>query len=163
MLMISALAGALLAAQAMDKPAAGKAPSSERAIGWVSLRYQRTNGRMGPGKDYAIAWEYHRRGLPMEVLRRSSEWTRVRDFDGDVVWMHNAVLRQRATALVIAGAPVNLRTNNKRRLRVIARLAPGVQVRVLDCDPTFCLVRVKDLEGRMAKNRLWGNVSVKAQ
>lgn len=157
MLMVWVLAGMLQATQATEKHEAEPA-----AIGWASLQYQRTNGRAGPGKDYAVVWEYHERGLPMAVLRRSSEWTRVRDFEGDVVWMHNSVLRDRATALVTRGEPVDLLVGSQRRPRVVARLAPGVLVRVLGCSAGTCHVRVRDMEGRMAKNRLWGNVSVKA-
>lgn len=163
MLLIWALAGILQTTQAAQQPAANAPEPAGKIVGWASLQYQRTNGRAGPGRDYDVVWEYHERGLPMAILRRSSEWTRVQDFDGDIVWMHNSVLRDRATALVTKGEPADLVAGSKRRERVLARVAPGVLVRVLGCDTDTCEVRVRDREGRIAKNRLWGNVSVKAK
>ncbi len=123
---------------------------------WASLVYNRTNGRIGPGQTYSIKWEYHRKNLPVIVLRKASQWSQVKDMDGDVIWMHNSVLRERKTALVIGTTPISLFGKGRKKNRPIARLQPGVLVRILTCTPTRCQIRVQDKTGWIDAQALWG-------
>jgi SH3-like domain-containing protein len=125
---------------------------------WASLGYARTNGRTGPGEDYTIRWVYHRKYLPVQVLRRASEWSQIKDVDGDVVWIHNAQLRTRKMAFVIGEAPALLMGARRKRRKSIARLAPGVLVRIESCQIEECQIRVRDKTGWIAKSALWGPV-----
>src|SRR5262245_2528471 len=55
---------------------------------FVSLKVEGARGRRGPDDDQTILWVYQRVGLPLLVTGESGPWRRVRDPDGDVVWMH---------------------------------------------------------------------------
>jgi len=125
---------------------------------WASLVYSRTRGRAGPSMEFQIKWIYHRRHLPVKVLRRASEWTQIEDMDGDILWMHNSVLDKRRTALVISSDPAFLYREFDETDRIIARIAPNVIVRVLRCFPKACEVVVKEKQGWVKVEDLWGPV-----
>jgi SH3-like domain-containing protein len=43
--------------------------------------------RVGPGEDYGVRFVYHRRHLPVRVLRIKENWRLVEDPDGVRGWM----------------------------------------------------------------------------
>lgn len=140
-------------------PVQAAASQPAQSTQWVSLSYGRTYGRAGPGRDYPIRWEYHRKNLPLLLLRRASEWSRVQDVDGDITWMHNSLLSDnRPTAIVIATEPVPLYALGTKKQKTLARLAPGVVLRIESCQDIWCTVRIKDKKGRVRANTLWGAV-----
>jgi len=49
---------------------------------FVSLRAKAVNMRTGPGVRYLVDWVYKRRNMPMEVVKESGTWRKVRDFQG---------------------------------------------------------------------------------
>ncbi len=66
-----------------------------------SLRYSAVHGRRGPDLDHPIVWRYEREGLPMLIVRETHGWRRVRDPDGDEVWMQARMLSEAPTAMVV--------------------------------------------------------------
>jgi SH3-like domain-containing protein len=123
---------------------------------WASLIYKSTNGRAGPGKAFHKLWIYHRKYLPVKILRKSSQWSQIKDMDGTVLWMHNSVLNKRKTALVISTQPAYLYGIGRKREKTIARLAPNVIVRIDICEKVQCKVRIKDQIGWINIADLWG-------
>ena len=49
---------------------------------WASLRADEVNLRVGPGLRFPIEWQYHRRDLPVEILREVEVWRLIEDQDG---------------------------------------------------------------------------------
>ncbi len=155
LLIILGFASAINSAHGQEDIASGK---PAEAADWASLVYGRTNGRAGPDKDFKISWVYHQRYLPVKVLRRASEWSRIEDMDGDVLWMHNSVLGERRTAIIISRQPEPLQQSASPTSRTLARIAPKVIVRVLHCTASRCQVSVKGKQGWVNSNALWGAV-----
>jgi len=60
---------------------------------FASLRYGLVNGRIGPSTDHQVAFEYERAGMPVLIIKETTDWARVRDFEGDEVWIHVGQLR----------------------------------------------------------------------
>ena len=44
---------------------------------FVSLKNSKTNVRRGPDRSYPIAWEFNRRGLPVEIIREYENWRQI--------------------------------------------------------------------------------------
>ncbi|MCF6294011.1 MAG: hypothetical protein L3J04_11525 [Robiginitomaculum sp.] len=124
---------------------------------WASLVFKSTNGRAGPGTEFHKLWVYHRKYLPVSILRKAREWSKIEDMDGTVLWMHNSVLNNRKTALVISAQPTYLYGTGRKREKVIARLAPNVIVRIDVCEKSWCQVRIKDQTGWIIAADLWGD------
>ena len=59
---------------------------------FVSLKSDKVNMRVGPGKKYAIDWRYERKGLPVEVIQEFDRWRKVRDADGTEGWVKSGYL-----------------------------------------------------------------------
>lgn len=123
---------------------------------WASLTYNKTNGRIGPSKQFPILWFYHSKYLPVKILRKSREWSKIEDMDGVVLWMHNSVLNTRRTALVISEQPTHLFGTGRKSNQVIARVEANVIVYIDICEKTRCQVRVSDQTGWINIADLWG-------
>ena len=77
-----------------------------------SLRYSAVHGRQGPNLDHPILWRYEREGLPMLVVRETHGWRRVRDPDGDEVWMQARMLSATRTGHSMLATSVYTMTPN---------------------------------------------------
>lgn len=108
---------------------------------------------------YAIKWTYLRRGLPLEILEEYGNWRQIRDWSGESGWIHEALLSSRRTALVSPWdlkAVVPLRAAPKPNAPVTARLQPKLLVRISSCVGGWCHIAVKDVDGYVRQDRLWG-------
>ncbi len=128
---------------------------------FATLRSDEVNFRSGPGTRYPIEWVYKRRDLPVRVEREFEVWRLVRDQEGVKGWVHQATLAPRRTAIVI-GAPNGpehtLRRDARDYASPVARLKPGVIVRLRSCEATspWCQAQVGDYRGWMKRADLWG-------
>lgn len=130
---------------------------------FVSLKAKRVNLRIGPGRDYAVAWLYTRSGVPMEVIQEYDNWRRVRDAEGTEGWVYQSLLSGERTAMT---APwmrggnkqefINMHREARSNANVIARLEPGVVVRVKTCDGEWCEALADGVDGWVAQDEIWG-------
>ncbi|MEO1568415.1 MAG: SH3 domain-containing protein [Pseudomonadota bacterium] len=119
-----------------------------------SLRYSAVNGRAGPGKDHQILWRYERQGLPVLIIKESRDWRRVRDPDGDEVWIRGNQLSAAAHALV--RRETVLRASPDPEARPVAKLAEGVLAELGPCDAGWCRLETPRGKGWAARADLWG-------
>ena len=119
-----------------------------------SLRYSAVHGRQGPNLDHQILWRYEREGLPMLVVRETHGWRRVRDPDGDEVWMQARMLSESRTALVTR--EVELKRAPDTDSRSTAHLKAGVIANLLACENGWCEIKIDRKSGYLPQNILWG-------
>ncbi len=119
-----------------------------------SLRYSAVHGRQGPNLDHPILWRYEREGLPMLVVRETHGWRRVRDPDGDEVWMQARMLSSVRTALVTREVELKRRPSEDAASK--ARLKSGVIAELGDCESGWCEVEIGRERGWVSKSVLWG-------
>jgi SH3-like domain-containing protein len=130
---------------------------------FVSLKAAKVNMRVGPGIDYAISWRYTRSGMPMEVIQEYDNWRKVRDAEGAEGWINQALLSGERTAIA---APwmrnrgeevyVEMYGDREARGRLVAKLAPGVVLRVNGCDGNWCESTVDGASGWVSQQEIWG-------
>lgn len=128
---------------------------------FATLRSEEVNFRSGPGTRYPIEWVYKRRDLPVQIEREFEVWRLVRDQEGVKGWVHQATLAPRRTAIVLGapnGAEQVLRRDARDDAGSVARLKPGVIVRLRSCEATspWCQAQVGDYRGWMKRTDLWG-------
>lgn len=119
-----------------------------------SLRYSAVHGRQGPNLDHPILWRYEREGLPMLVVRETHGWRRVRDPDGDEVWMQARMLSATRTALVTRETELMRAPGNEGRAK--ARLRQGVIVELKSCEAGWCAIEIGRQSGWAPTDALWG-------
>ena len=124
---------------------------------FVSLKSSTANARIGPSFDHDVRWTLARRGLPLLVVAETGDnWRKVRDPEGDEMWIHVSQLSGRATALVLGEAPIALASSDAPGGPERARLEPGVIVEVLGCTEQLCRVRAGRFSGFVSRRGLWG-------
>lgn len=124
---------------------------------FAALRADEVYMRLGPGKRYPIEWVYKRRDLPVQIEREFEEWRLVRDQENTKGWVHQAILAPRRTGVVVGGEQV-LRRDARDDGAAVARLKPGVIVRLRSCDAAsdWCQTQVQDYRGWMKRTEVWG-------
>lgn len=152
-------------AQAPDGRSAGKGSVSGLPIPrFVSLKSDEVNLRAGPGKDYPTQWVFRRAGLPVEIVEEFESWRQVRDADGVMGWVNQALLSGRRTAQVLpwdikAGTPppkLELKADDSERATATALVEAGVIANLQSCDSRWCYVTVERFRGYIEQSKLWG-------
>jgi SH3-like domain-containing protein len=152
-------------AQATEGQSASKGSVSGLPIPrFVSLKSDEVNLRAGPGKDYPTQWVFRRAGLPVEVLQEFESWRQVRDADGVMGWVNQALLSGRRTAQVLpwevkAGTPppkLELKEDDSERATATALVEAGVIANLQSCDSRWCYVTVETFRGYIEQSKLWG-------
>lgn len=128
---------------------------------YVSLKAERVNLRVGPGRDYPVSWLFLKAGLPMEVIQEYDNWRRVRDSEGSEGWVFHSLLSGERTALTAPwlkgkAATVEMRRAATNESRVVALMEPGVLAHVSECSFGWCRVSASGTEGFVTQNELWG-------
>ncbi len=126
---------------------------------FAALRADEVYMRVGPGKRYPIEWVYKRRDLPVQIEREFEDWRLVRDQENTKGWVHQATLAPRRTGVVVGGEQV-LRRDARDDAAPVARLKPGVIVRLRSCDAAsdWCQTQVQDYRGWMKRTEVWGTL-----
>ena len=142
---------------------AAKGPSGLPLPRFVSLKSKKVNIRIGPSTDYAVSWMYMKSGTPMEVIQEYENWRRVRDADGTEGWVNQALLSGDRTAVA---APwmrgkgteifVNMRRDPVNAGALVAKLQPGVQLNITECNGDWCHAEANGTEGWVPQAEVWG-------
>ena len=157
------LGGGLGAGSTAHAQGAAKGPSGLPLPRFVSLKAKRVNLRVGPGRDYAVAWLYTKSGVPMEVIQEYDNWRRVRDAEGTEGWVYQSLLSGDRTAIT---APwknsdgqedfIDMHREARGSADIVARLEPGVVVEVKACDGDWCEAEADGISGWVVQSEIWG-------
>ena len=166
-----ALTAGLLIQAAVPTPAnaqtTNKGASGLPLPRFVSLKATKVNMRIGPGKDYAVAYRYMKSGVPMEIIQEYDNWRRVRDSEGTTGWIHGSLLSGARTAgtspwlkLIGSEDTVTLYSKPAAQAKAVAYLEPGVIGAIGTCDGAWCEFKVdysdRTLSGFVNQAELWG-------
>lgn len=146
-------------AEARAAEALRTGPSGLPLPRFVSLAASEVNVRVGPSRRHKVKWIFKKRGLPVEIIAEFGNWRRVRDSDGEVGWIHGALLSGERTALVSPWAEegvVPLRAEAAATAEPVAYLEPLVLTSVEGCDGSWCHVSVQRWRGAVPQRLLWG-------
>ena len=141
-----------------DCPAGVKqdTPSGYCVPRWLSLKRGEVYGRKGPGKDYPTVFTYHARGLPVQVVDETSEWRKVCDPDGGVVWVASAMVDGRRTVMAQGQAPLALRKAPDDAAAPSAYLRPRAIAALGRCRAGWCEVNADGAAGWVKASDVWG-------
>lgn len=129
---------------------------------FVSLKSEKVNMRIGPGRQFKVDWMYLRKGLPMEIIQEYDNWRKVRDQDGNEGWILHSLLSGLRTAVVAPwdkasnAQTISMYREASATSQQVARLQPGVVAEVLSCEAEWCRLTVQDTEGFVEKKSVWG-------
>jgi len=160
---LMALLGALMMAASPVVAQETKGSSGLPLPRFVTLKPKKVNLRVGPGQDYAASWLYQRQGLPVEIIQEYDNWRRIRDADGTEGWvLHSLVSGDRAAIAAPwmrnkgANVFVNLRSDSRDSASVLAKLQPGVIIKIDECNGLWCHGETQGVEGWVSQAEIWG-------
>ena len=143
----------------MGQPAAAadrQTPSGLPVPRYVSLKFDRVNARAGPGDDHRLLWVYKVKGLPVQVVAETSEWRRVCDPEGSLVWVHKRTTDGRRTVMNTKTDRITLLRRPKPDARTAAFLNPRALATLDKCEKGWCRVKVDGVSGWAREGDLWG-------
>ncbi len=126
---------------------------------FVSLKSDRVNVRVGPSREYNIAWTFVHTGLPVEIINEFENWRQIRDWEGKQGWVFRSLLSGRRTALVTPWEKSDrtpLRARSRSDADIVAELDPFVLTTVSECAGGWCRVSGENYEGWLDQTRLFG-------
>lgn len=123
---------------------------------WATIRFDEVNMRVGPSQEYKIEWVYHRRGLPVKVVRVREGWRLVRDHEGTQGWIASSQLHPDRGAMVVGEGLADIRESASGSSALKWRAEPGVVGKLADCEEAWCEVDIAGHKGWMRADRLWG-------
>jgi SH3-like domain-containing protein len=121
---------------------------------YSSLRYDKVNGRSGPSLDYPVSWTYERLGLPVVIVRESQEWRKIRDPQGDEVWVHRRMLAGERTAITTTRGAMY--RDPDVDAGALATYQAGAVMTLGECGGDWCRVEAEGRKGWAPKQQLWG-------
>ncbi len=121
---------------------------------FASLRYEKVNLRTGPGMQYMVEWVYQRKLTPVEVINKYKDWLQIRDIEKTTGWVRQDQVTSARTA--ITTTVTLLYRDNNVDSATLARIEAGVFVSLEKCEGAFCQIRVKDYQGWVVRQHLWG-------
>jgi SH3-like domain-containing protein len=148
--------GAVSGAKQTARPASASAPAAPIQPYFVSLKGDKVFMRDSPREDSPVKWIYHRKGLPVEVLASYEVWRRVQDLDGEIGWIHQALLSRERTAVVTGKDDAPIRKGYSADAAQVAAAKPGAIGRLIACKADACEVKFNGLTGWLERSRLWG-------
>ena len=123
---------------------------------WGSLKYKKTYLRTGPSKENKVLWTYKKKGLPLRIMRKRSDWYYVEMADKEKGWVNSSQVSTKRTIIVIAEGLIPLRENPSTNSRIIAKVEKNAIGDLLKCERVICEIDFYDVIGFVKKEFLWG-------
>lgn len=125
---------------------------------FASVRAGVVNMRTGPGRRYPIDWVLTKRSQPIEIIAEFETWRQIRDWQGDIGWVHRTMLTSRRTVMLKEAAFLYRRPD--RAATPLAELGPRVIGDLLKCEAQWCRIEVDGTQGRfrgwVVATSIWG-------
>ena len=121
---------------------------------YSSIKNAPANGRAGPSQDYPVRWQYQMKGLPVVVIRETADWRKIRDPQGDEVWIHRALLTGDPTVITMYEGQIFRSRDDGAE--IVARFPSGLVMKLERCDGAWCEVSTGDFRGWALRRQLWG-------
>ncbi|MDY6990486.1 MAG: SH3 domain-containing protein [Thermodesulfobacteriota bacterium] len=121
----------------------------------LAVNVGQANVRSGPGTDHDIMWSVGKY-YPLDVLKESGSWYKVRDFEDDEGWIHGSLLKK-IPALTVKAPLVNVREGPGTTFRVLLQAEKGVSFKRLEKKGGWFKVQHQDGEvGWVHQSLVWG-------
>lgn len=126
---------------------------------FASLRSNKINTHVGPGKQYPIEWSYERQNMPVEIVAEFENWRQIRDLDGAMSWVHVSLLSGHRYAITTKQTR-ELKEKPEDKSKIVASLEPNVIVSLKKAQGEWIQVESRSDKGKyigwLKNNQIWG-------
>ncbi len=102
----------------------------------ISVSGSVVNVRSGPGKNHPVLWQLYS-GCPLKVIKKSGNWIKAVDYEGDTGWLHQSLLSKKNSLIVLSRKArvvqnrVNVRSGPGKKHGVLFRLGKNENLKLL--------------------------------
>jgi SH3-like domain-containing protein len=122
----------------------------------LSVAVDKGNVRSGPGENYEVLWSVGKY-FPVDIVKTSGDWRQIRDYEGDVGWIHRSLLKE-IPAVIVKGSLVNIREGPGKDAKVLFQAESGVSLKVEETKGKWLRVKHADGDtGWIHDSLVWGN------
>ncbi|MBW2171386.1 MAG: SH3 domain-containing protein [Deltaproteobacteria bacterium] len=122
----------------------------------LSVAVDKGNVRSGPGKNYEVLWSVGKY-FPVDIVKTSGDWRKIRDYEGDVGWIHHSLLKE-IPAVIVKGSLVNIREGPGTDAKVLFQAESGVSFKVVEKKGKWLRVKHADGDtGWIHDSLIWGD------
>jgi SH3-like domain-containing protein len=121
----------------------------------LAVKVGKANVRSGPSTKHDILWSVGKY-YPLDTLKQSGSWYKVRDFEDDEGWIHGSLLKK-IPAVTVKVPLVNVREGPGTASRVLFQAEKGVSFKRLGKKGNWFKAQHPDGEvGWIHKSLVWG-------
>lgn len=121
----------------------------------LAVSVDKANIRSGPGNNHEILWSVGKY-YPLDTLKKSGNWYKIRDFEGDEGWIFHSLIKK-IPAVIVKAPLVNVRSGPETSSRVLFQAEKGVSFERLGKKGNWFKVRHADGEvGWIHESLVWG-------
>ena len=124
-------------------------------VGFLTLRYDIVNLRLGPGKDYPIKIFYKKKFLPVQIKDSSDNYRKITDHENNSGWIHISQLTKKKAAIVTGGDLIMFKSNTIYSNPIVI-LEEGRLLKIDKCKLLWCRVKSGNFKGWVKNDDLWG-------
>ncbi|MDR0942355.1 MAG: GW dipeptide domain-containing protein [Holosporales bacterium] len=126
----------------------------------MSIKANKVNAHVGPGKDYRIKFEYILKGLPVIVVAKYDNWFKIEDPDRDYGWLHKSLLSPERFVISRNQDVAPIMSNSNDSSNIIARVSRNVVMKLRSIRGNWCKVELnydgKKISGWINRGNVFG-------
>ena len=122
---------------------------------FVTTKSAKVNMRLGPGREYPVAWVYKKKHFPLKVVAEFDVWRKVEDPDGSTGWIHSPLLTLQRFVLVTE-AVAEIRAEPEAEAALTGVAERGVLLELLYCEKGWCRLSHEKARGWVPASHVWG-------
>lgn len=122
---------------------------------FVTTKSDKVNMRLGPGREYPVAWVYKKKHFPLKVVAEFDVWRKVEDPDGSTGWILGQLLTLQRFVLVTE-AVAEIRTAPDAGAPLAGVAERGVLLELLYCETGWCRLSHEKAKGWVPAETVWG-------
>lgn len=122
---------------------------------FVTLKSDKVNMRVGPGREYPLSWVYKQKNLPLKVIAEFDVWRKVIDHEGTTGWVHSQLVTLKRFAL-IQSRLTKLHRRPDADSPILAVADKGVLLELQICEPLWCRLASDELRAYVRREDIWG-------
>ncbi len=124
---------------------------------FVTIKSEQVNTRVGPGLQYPVDVIFIAKAEPVEIIAEFNNWRQIKDFDGQISWVHSSLLSRKRSVIINSAKPSCLFKKPYHTAKVKAHVFNKVRCNFLDyCNKEWCKVNCHDVKGWILRKDLWG-------
>jgi len=120
----------------------------------LSINASIANMRSGPGTKYDVLWQvekYH----PVKVVTKKGSWYKIKDFEGDIAWIHKTLLSN-VKGVITIKKKCNVRSRATTKSQLLFSAEKGVPFKVLTQKGNWLKIEHVDGDvGWIFKSLIW--------